>query len=157
MFFADPVAAFTNVRRSLKPGAVLSFACWQPLTANDWMFVPTQAAVSALGTPPDMPEPDAPGPFSLSDHERVRSILASAGFESVDVASHQDLIRIAPDDIPEWADSSLRTGAVQRMLVGSDSETVERVRVGIEAAMRARLEGGEVALTRSVYLVRADV
>lgn len=27
MFFADPVAAFTNIRRHLRPGARLAFAC----------------------------------------------------------------------------------------------------------------------------------
>ena len=80
MFFADPVAAFTNVHRSLNPGAVLSFACWQPVTSNDWMLVPAQAAVSVLGTAPEMPASDAPGPFSLSDQSRVRTILDSSGF-----------------------------------------------------------------------------
>src|SRR6185437_3713325 len=32
MFFSDPVAAFTNVRASLKPGGGrLAFVCWRPL------------------------------------------------------------------------------------------------------------------------------
>jgi hypothetical protein len=31
------------------------------------------------------PPPDAPGPFSLSDPDRVRSILTTAGFTSVDL------------------------------------------------------------------------
>src|SRR3546814_2145703 len=29
MFFADPVAAFLNIRRGLKPGGRLAFACWR--------------------------------------------------------------------------------------------------------------------------------
>jgi SAM-dependent methyltransferase len=156
MFFADPVAAFTNVRGSLKPGGVLSFACWQPLTSNDWMLVPAQAAVSVVGTPPEMPAPDAPGPFSLSDQVRVRTILASAGFRNIDIKAHDDPMRTPSQRIPESAEAALRVGAVQRMLEGVDPETVREVRAAIEEAMRARLQDGEVALTRSVLLVRAE-
>jgi SAM-dependent methyltransferase len=156
MFFADPVAAFSNVGRSLKSGAVLSFACWQPLTSNDWMLVPTQAAVSVLGTPPEMPAVGEPGPFSLSDPEGVTNILKSAGFHDVDIKAHGDLLRTPADGIPEFADSALRVGAVRRMLEGVDAQTVERVRVAIEEAMRDRVRDGEVAVTRSVFLVRAE-
>ena len=37
MFFADPVAAFANIRRSLRPGGRLAFVCWRPMTENPWM------------------------------------------------------------------------------------------------------------------------
>ena len=156
MFFADPVAAFTNVHRSLKPGAVSSFVCWGPATANEWMLVPAQAAVSVLGTTPEMPASDAPGPFSLSDQNRVRIILEAAGFHNIDIKAHHDQIRTPVERIPESADSALRVGAVQRMLQGVGPETIQRVRAAIELAMRARLEDGEVALSRSVFLVRAE-
>lgn len=155
MFFADPVAAFTNVHRSLKPGGRLSFVCWQPPTVNEWMSVPTLAAVAVLGTAPEMPAADAPGPFSLGDPDRVRGILDGAGFQDVDIKPHEDLLRTPEDAIPASADSALRVGAVQRMLEGADPEVVDQVRVAIEAAMLARLVDGEVALSRSILLVRA--
>ncbi len=156
MFFADPVAAFTNVHRSLKPAAVLSFVCWQPVTANEWMSVPAQAAVSVLGTPPEMPAPDAPGPFSLSDADRIKRILDLAGFHHVDINAHGDWMCTPTEGIPETAASALGVGAVQRMLEHADPDTCERVRTAIEDAMRARLQDGEVALTRSIFLVRAE-
>ena len=40
MFFADPVAAFANIRKALRPGAVLSFVCWQSVFDNEWMLHP---------------------------------------------------------------------------------------------------------------------
>jgi SAM-dependent methyltransferase len=155
MFFADPVAAFTNVARLLKPGGVLSFVCWQAVTSNEWMFVPAQAAVSVLGIMPEMPALNAPGPFSLSDQNRVRTILESGGFHNIDIRGHDDLMRTPAEGIPEFADSALRVGAVQRMLEGADPQTIQRVRAAIEDAMRARLREGEVALARSILLVRA--
>ena len=130
--------------------------CWQAVTSNDWMFVSAQAAVSVLGTVPEMPAPDAPGPFSLSDQNRVRTILDSAGFHNIDITAHDDLTRMRAECIAESADSALRVGAAQRMLVGVDPETTQRVRAAIEEAMRARLRDGEVALTRSLFLVRAE-
>ena len=43
MFFADPVAAFANIRSATRPGGRLVFACWQPLAANPWLLVPGAA------------------------------------------------------------------------------------------------------------------
>ena len=37
MFFSDPVAAFINIRKSLKPTGRLTFVCWRPLKQNPWM------------------------------------------------------------------------------------------------------------------------
>ena len=38
MFFSDPVVAFTNIRRSLKPSGRLVFVCWRPLKQNPWIY-----------------------------------------------------------------------------------------------------------------------
>jgi SAM-dependent methyltransferase len=85
MFFNDPVAAFTNIRGSLKPSGRLVFACWRPLNQNPWMRAPLEAALPFL--PPIAPfDPMAPGPFAFADAGRVESILASAGFGSVKVS-----------------------------------------------------------------------
>src|SRR5467141_281082 len=34
MFFADPVAAFANLRRALKPGGRMAFVCWRAESEN---------------------------------------------------------------------------------------------------------------------------
>jgi SAM-dependent methyltransferase len=82
MFFADPEAAFTNIRRSLKPGGRLVFICWRSLAENPWMQAPLQAALPFI--PPVAPlDPTAPGPFSFAAPDRVRGILANAGFRSI--------------------------------------------------------------------------
>lgn len=155
MFFADPVAAFGNVQGALKPGGVLSFACWQAVTSNEWMLVPAMAAVSVLGTLPEMPGPDAPGPFSLADADRTRKILESAGFHDVDIAGHSDTMRMPEETVASWAESTMKVGAVQRMLEDKDAETAERVRVAINEELSSRVRDGELALSRAYFLVRA--
>jgi SAM-dependent methyltransferase len=85
MFFADPGAAFANIRKALKPGGRLAFVCWRPYDQNPWMAEPLKAAEAFL--PPSPPsDPTAPGPFAFADPERVRGILAGAGFVDVEIA-----------------------------------------------------------------------
>jgi SAM-dependent methyltransferase len=86
MFFGDPVAAFANIGRALRPGGRLALLTWQPPGANPWIreFMAALAAGRQLPTPP----PSAPGPFALSDPGRVRSILGDAGFRDVRLDPH---------------------------------------------------------------------
>jgi SAM-dependent methyltransferase len=79
MFFAEPVAAFVNLRRALKPGARMHLAAWGPLDGNPWFTIPRDAAVARLGAPPPVP-PTAPGPFAFSDIGYVIDILRRSGF-----------------------------------------------------------------------------
>jgi len=82
MFFADPVAAFNNIGRALGPDRRLALLAWQELARNEWV----SAFRTALALGRQLPEPprDAPSPFSLADPERVRRIVAAAGFENVE-------------------------------------------------------------------------
>jgi len=82
MFFDDPQAAFANLARALRAGGRLVFACWQELGANEWLMVPAGAALAHVPMP-DLGEPGRPGPFSLADPDRVRSILEGVGLTDV--------------------------------------------------------------------------
>jgi len=84
MFFADPPAAFANLRRALRPGGRLAFVCWQAVQKNPWMFVPMAAAMQHIALP--LPAgADAPGPFAFADRDRVARILAQTGFVDVEI------------------------------------------------------------------------
>ena len=84
MFFDDPTAAFANMRRALKPGARVAFVCWRGMAENDWVRLPMGAikGIVPLTAPPG---PEAPGPFSFGDRERVARILTAAGFTDVTI------------------------------------------------------------------------
>jgi SAM-dependent methyltransferase len=93
MFFVDPTAAFANLRTALRPGGRAAFVCWQAVPSNPWMYVPVGAAAQVIPLPPP-PAPDAPGPFSFGDPERVRGILSGAGFVDVDVAPYEGTLTL---------------------------------------------------------------
>ena len=79
MFFADPVAAFTNLRAAMRKGGQLLFACFAAMDANPWLNLPRDIAARRFGSPP-APPPGAPGPVAFADIDRVNGILAKAGF-----------------------------------------------------------------------------
>lgn len=154
MFYADPVAAFTNVHRALRPGGTLSFVCWMPIDQNEWMMVPGMTAVTVTGQVPNMPGPDEPGPFSLADPEKVEGILDRAGFKDVDIVPHQDSATITEKEIDTMSDISTRVGAVNEIIKASGEEMREPVRAAIADAYRQRAVDGQVHLSRGVLLVR---
>ncbi len=79
MFFADPVAAFANLREQSVPGACLRFSCFRARTDNAW------AVALASILPPQPPaDPGAPGPFAFADPACVEAILAAAGWEDIE-------------------------------------------------------------------------
>jgi SAM-dependent methyltransferase len=81
MFFADPVAAFTNLRRALRPGGTMTLLAWRDLDRNAWVvsFREALAAGRDLPTPP----PGAQGPFSLADRDVTTERLTAAGFGEI--------------------------------------------------------------------------
>ena len=82
MFFAQPEVAFGHVGRALRPGGRLGFVCFQSPMENPFIIVPVMAAAAHLSLSPP-PGPTDPGPFSLADPDRIRSILTSAGFTDI--------------------------------------------------------------------------
>jgi SAM-dependent methyltransferase len=89
MFFADPVAAFANLRGALRPGGRLLLIVWRRLDENEWASLPRKIALAHLPAPPHNPAGPgpwpAPGPFSLSKPDVVRGILSAAGWTAVGI------------------------------------------------------------------------
>lgn len=156
MFFSDPVAAFTNIRRALRPGGTLAFVCWQTVFDNEWMLVPGMAAMSVTGTLPPMPGPDEPGPFAFAEPEKIHSILGRAGFEEVDVHRHNDVVTGPESLVPRIVELSTRMGAAREALREAE-ELRPRVEEAVGQALREHVGDGMLRLSRAVHLVRARV
>jgi SAM-dependent methyltransferase len=155
MFFADPVAAFANIRSATRPGGRLVFACWQPLAANQWILVPGAALAEHL--PPPAPAPaGGPGMFAFEDPDRLRPILAAAGWQDVEITSEHASILVGGGGSVDDAVEFLRTATQGRtMLAGADAAAAARALASVRAALTPFADADGVHLDAAVWLVQA--
>jgi SAM-dependent methyltransferase len=113
MFFADPVAAFTNLIGALKPGGRLVMAVWATIADNTHWKIPYEIAIRHVG-PPAPASSREPGPFAYSDRGYLREILTAAGYAEIAIeARHFQVVGATPEAM---AEHSVMFGAVQRLL-----------------------------------------
>jgi SAM-dependent methyltransferase len=156
MFFADPVAAFANLRQAARPGGRLLCAVWRPLADNPWFRVPLEAA-RPLVTPQPPTDPDAPGPFALANPERTQDILRNAGWRHPTLASHDLPMRFAATGQVEQAtEFATHVGALARILAEEDPDTRARVRQAVAQALSTYDSPTGINLTGSIWLISAQ-
>jgi SAM-dependent methyltransferase len=151
MFFADPLAAFANIRRALKPGGRITFVCWRPFQDNPWMREPMEAAAPLLPPAPPM-DPTAPGPFAFADAERVRSILAGAGFAEIAIEPFD--ARIGAGDVEQTLNLSFRVGPLGAALRENPGQA-EAVAAAVRAVLARYLTADGVRMPAATWIVRA--
>jgi SAM-dependent methyltransferase len=155
MFFADPVAAFANMRSATRPGGRLVFTCWQPLAANEWMLVPGAALAEHLPPPPPPPA-GGPGMFAFADPDRLRPILAAAGWRDVEISPEHASILVGGQGSLDDAVEFLRTATQGRtMLAGADPATADRALASVRAALAPHADADGVHLGAAIWLVQA--
>lgn len=157
MFFGDPIAAFSNLRRALRSGGRLVFVCWQALRENPWMEVPLAAAASVipLSAPPP---PGAPGPLAFADADRVRGILERGGFTAVTIAPWSTTVVVSGGaGLAGAVDLLLDAGPLASALREADPAARPTVELAVRRAL-APYEGADgVRLGAGVWLVTARV
>jgi SAM-dependent methyltransferase len=129
MFFADPVAAFSNIRSAMKPSGRLLLAVFRPGPENPWA-TSVVAAIRHLVPPPPTLGPEDPGQFSWSDPARVRRILGGAGFRDL-LLTPLDLSFNLGADAAEAAEFATFVGQGARLLQGQPEEILKAARAAL--------------------------
>jgi ubiquinone/menaquinone biosynthesis C-methylase UbiE len=133
MFFADPLAAFANLRKALKPHGRLAFVCWRAAAENAWASVPYAAARDHL--PPQEPtDPLAPGPFAFADDARLNAILTQAGYREIRIEKLDSVMNMGTT-AEEAAAQALNIGPLARAAAGLDEAAREKIRAVVQAAL----------------------
>jgi SAM-dependent methyltransferase len=150
MFFGDPPAAFANLATSLRPGGRLVLVTWQDLVGNEWI----RELSGALATGRDLPAPPpgAPGPFSLSAPDHVRSLLTTAGFGEVTLDGFEADMWFGED-----ADDAARfvLGLLGWMLEGLDERGRAAAVEALHATTAAHDRGDGVWYRSAAWIVHA--
>jgi SAM-dependent methyltransferase len=157
MFFKDTVAAFQNIKSSLKPIGRVTMAAWGPAKDNPWFMFPARAAKERLG---QMPKTDRslPGPFAFEDHERVLRQVEAAGFTDCDVQT-LDMKLDAGPDIEKVATLCCEIGPVVGALnhFNASQADADAIASRIAELFSPYETGGGIYIPASIHLFSARV
>jgi ubiquinone/menaquinone biosynthesis C-methylase UbiE len=155
MFFAEPARSFANMRRGLRAGARMVFACWREPRANPWLMLPLQAAYRHV---PRLPEvgPEDPGPFSFASEARVRGILERAGFGAITLEPVDLSFDLAEGHgLDRAVELSIGMGPASRALDGQPAGLRVAAAESIRAALAPYQHDNRVPLGGAIWIVTA--
>lgn len=155
MFFAEPAPALRHLRAALRPGGRCAFVCWRAPRDNPWAMTPLVAARKALGVDPPPADPWMPGPFAFADEQRLRGLLAEAGFADVQLQRTDAPIRLGAS-ARDAAPASLQLGPAARLAREAGPAHTATLVAAIERALAPLAAAdGSVALGGSTWVVSA--
>lgn len=133
MFFADPVAAFANVARALRPGGRLAFICGAEPERNEWLQAMT--ALRPYLPVGDFGKPGGPGMFSMADPDDVRETLSAAGFTDI-VLARTEAFGTWGRDADDAATFLLESGPGRHLTADAAPADLDKAREALVNALR---------------------
>ncbi len=155
MFFADPTAAFQNLRTLTNDHGRLAFVCWQSPTQN--------RAFSDLGRElltifPDQQraDPNDPGPFSFADPDRIRAVLHDSGWANIVVDECvRPMQMFGSTDKEEVIMGSLRIGSAGRLMPTATEDQRQQTEVAARRVIDEQWTEGGAIVDAVCWLVTA--
>jgi SAM-dependent methyltransferase len=148
MFFADPVVAFTNIGRALRPGARLVMLVWQQRDRNEWATAIRQTLTAASAPP------GGPNAFSLADPTVTEGILTAAGFTDVGFTDVHEPVYYGPDSATA-SDAVLRLLKFEDLLADLDAAAAEQARTRLRTTLDDHTTDGGVYFDSRAWIVTA--
>ena len=156
-FFENPVFALRNMRKSLRPGGVMTMIVWRAIDDNPWLGMAKEIVLRHLPPPGEDARTCGPGPFSMADPEVVTKQLQAAGFDEIGFERIDAPLMVGdtPDDAVEFQLALGPAGEVYR----EAGEEAERRHDELVAALKkeiGRYETPEgIVMESSSWKVRA--
>ncbi|WP_329311171.1 class I SAM-dependent methyltransferase [Streptomyces sp. NBC_01262] len=157
MYFADPVAAFTNVGRALRPGGRLAFVCPTALRPDDDFaraLTPLWTLMRQHAPGSDTLGESAPGTNQLDDPHGIGQVLDRAGFTDVSTEPISVPMVFGRDAV-EAAEFIFAMGPMRFNLQGAAPDSVARARAQVATALADFYDAGEVKLHAALWAVSA--
>ncbi|WP_302479982.1 class I SAM-dependent methyltransferase [Sphingomonas bacterium] len=145
MFFAEPVAAFRNLHRMLKPGGQIGFVCWRSVEENEL----DSFCIEAAGLPITIDT----SPYSLEKSAAIQQVLVAAGFRNITIEAHD--APIAAGDTATTLKVVTRVGALGKAL-RENPDLLPEAEPVVRSALAARERDGMVHLGSATWIVTAS-
>jgi SAM-dependent methyltransferase len=149
MFFADLVAAFTNIGSALRPGARLVQLVWQSRDHQEWDAVIDEIFIAEQPAPAP-----AADPFSLADPATVGAILATTGFTDVNITGVHEPVYYGPDAATALR-AMLSLQMTKDLLAPLDATRTGHALGQLRAALATHQSSGGVFFDSRAWLITA--
>ncbi len=146
MFFADPVAAFTNIGRALRPGARMALLVWQAPERNEWYSEIDEAIGGASARAARM--------FSLAEQHTTAGILAAAGFTDVAFTDVREPVYYGADSAQAY-DFVTGLQATKDMLASLDPAAAEDALRGLRGTFAGHATRDGVLFGARTWVITA--
>jgi ubiquinone/menaquinone biosynthesis C-methylase UbiE len=147
--FPDPSAALREMRRLLADGGRLALCVWSPIEGSPGMA----ALVAALERHVNVAAANnRRAPFALSDANRVRGLVESAGFSAIEVRTVAQPARFPT---PEALVAAQLAATPLSTLGAISDESVKAIEDDVRAALGAYLHDGTFAVPMEAHVVSA--
>jgi ubiquinone/menaquinone biosynthesis C-methylase UbiE len=152
MFFDDPVAAFGNIGRALRPAGRLVMVVWQGHDRNEWDVAIHQALAGPDGATAVAHE--GPNGFSLADPTTVEGILRAAGFADVGFTDVREPVYYGADTAAAlaWVRGF---GCANNFLKRVDPAAAARALARLRDALAARMTDEGIWFDSRAWIVTA--
>src|ERR1041385_8826257 len=134
MFFPDPVAAFREMLRVLRPNGRLAFAVWGKSEVNPFCYLVTRVMEQHVKSP--AAEPDAPNAFRFAEPGKLTRVMTDAGAIDVEegVVSFDLEAPISPHQF--WTLRSQTSDTLRQKLTKLSADEQAEIAVEIEQAVQ---------------------
>jgi ubiquinone/menaquinone biosynthesis C-methylase UbiE len=143
MLMADPAAALRETRRVLRRGGRLCFVVFGSAERNPWAAIPARVLIEGEHMVP--PAPEAPGILALANPDRIKRLLANAGF---DLPRIEEVPFVFSFDSAEeyWSFLTDIAGALAVVITALPENRQRSVRLAIEDRLASFRKDGGYAL-----------
>lgn len=100
MFMPEPLDCLRPAHEALKEGGRISIACWSDPAKNPFVGLLIKSLGQYMEVP--TPPPGTPGIFAFADGDRLRDVIASAGFSRITLEEMTINVVKVPDGQAYW-------------------------------------------------------
>ncbi|OUS08633.1 hypothetical protein A9Q96_04145 [Rhodobacterales bacterium 52_120_T64] len=159
MFFDDPMAGWSNLRRQLVSGGKAVMVCWRESAQNDWAVLPLKAVSKVLGEAKTTPSPSGiPGPFAWAEERIFNEILQQSGWSvqarPVDAKLAMNEVS-ATNPVEDAVQFAMYVGPLASRLKELEPDVRLSVCDALAVAMQSKLSNGVVQFSTAGWLITA--
>ena len=154
MFMPEPQTCLTLAHGAMRPGARISVACWSGPEKNPFVSL----LIKILGQYIDLPKPPpgSPGIFAMADPQRLREVMESSGFKSVNLEELEIDVVEVENGQAYWEAMSDLAAPVMRMVDQMDNNTRGDYINEVINAADAMKQGNTLRMRGTTWIASAE-